>query len=217
LFTKAPENTHFFGRHIPLERISCRNAATRTDNIDMPEPNRNLPKLLFPLVGVVVAYDLSGLLGVVMDKAGDQVYLIWPPAGVAMFALLAWGPRLWPAIFVASLLLSLGAGTPALPSFLIAIGNTLGPLAAQQILTRMAFDRRFYRLMDYLIFGGVGCTVVSVIAACLGTGALVVTGETALQVAGRTWSIWCLGDFLGALLIGPTLFSLFPDAGRARS
>lgn len=178
----------------------------------MPRSSSHLIGLVAQQLSVGVIYYLMGLCGYAMGGGviGEQVYLIWPPSGVAIFALLSGGPRMVPAIMLPSMLLSLTDGTSALASSLIALGNLIGPMMAVLALKRAGFDQRFYRLRDYLLFAGVGCAVLGTVTACIGTAALVFSGETALAEARGTWINWWIGDFLGALLIGPTLISLFP-------
>ncbi|HNK18998.1 MAG TPA: hypothetical protein PLG92_11560, partial [Piscinibacter sp.] len=47
------------------------------------------------------AYYACGLLGLSTPQIGNNVSLIWPPAGLAFAALLRLGPRLWPAVALA--------------------------------------------------------------------------------------------------------------------
>lgn len=163
---------------------------------------------------VGVAFYLLGLCGFLMGVAqiGDQVYLIWPPTGLALFAFLSWGWPIWPAIFLPSLLLGLANGSTPLASMLVASGNVAGPMLSAALMNRVAFDKRWHKLRDYLLFACPGCTVSAIISACIGTFSLLVSHVVRPEALGVTWVNWWVGDFLGGLLIGPTLISLFPPS-----
>src|SRR6266571_7209460 len=71
---------------------------------------------------------------------------VWPPTGLAIAALLLWGPQLWPGVFVGAFAANwLNAGTPV-TSAAIATGNTLEALTGFLLVSRFAngvhaFDR----------------------------------------------------------------------------
>ena len=177
-----------------------------------------LPRALL----VFFAYGLSGLYGLSFATWSDQVTLIWPPTGIALFALLIWGPRLWPAIGLSALLINLAMGSSPLGALVIAVGNTAGPVLAAWLLQRLDFDPRFHAARDVLLFAGVGALAGMAVNASLGTLSLVLDGTLPWTVSGWVWLTWWLGDALGVLVVGPALLALAhrsegPGTGRTET
>jgi len=50
---------------------------------------------------VAVTYWIAGFLGLKLALVHGQVTPIWPPTGIALVAILVFGRRVWPAVFVA--------------------------------------------------------------------------------------------------------------------
>ena len=59
------------------------------------------------LILLIAAYYLAGRIGLSLASYAGQVTLIWPPTGIALFALLVWGVRTWPGVWIAAFLLNL--------------------------------------------------------------------------------------------------------------
>lgn len=86
---------------------------------------------------------------------------IWPSAGVAVAALLIWGYSVWPAIFLASLVVNLTNGIATADYFGSNLAKTLGPLLAAYLChDKTGFHRSLDRFDDSVrlviaaIFGG---------------------------------------------------------------
>src|SRR5713101_5874106 len=81
-------------------------------------------------------YFFAGKFGLSLAFLNASASPVWPPTGIALAALLLFGYRLWPAVFLGAFLVNLTtpdvvglALAPALAkSFCIAIGNTLEAL-----------------------------------------------------------------------------------------
>jgi integral membrane sensor domain MASE1 len=58
-----------------------------------------------PLIGILaVIYFIAGKLGLMLASLQASASPVWPPAGIALAALLLLGYRAWPAIFVGAFL-----------------------------------------------------------------------------------------------------------------
>ena len=57
-------------------------------------------------VGVGVVYVLAGKLGLAFAFLHASATPVWPPAGIALAALLLFGPRLWPVIFLGAFVIN---------------------------------------------------------------------------------------------------------------
>ena len=161
-----------------------------------------------------IAYYLAARVGLRLAIFQSQVTPFWPPTGIAVTALLLWGRSLWPAVAVAAYAVNLPLSDNAVTPGLIAVGNTLAPLLAAVLLSKVAFRTDVARLRDAgaLVAVGSGSMLVS---AGVGTYALVLNGlpvSRALNV-GITW--WT-GDTFGVLIVAPFLLALVQQAASDR-
>ncbi len=166
------------------------------------------------LLLIFLSYGLSGVFGLSLASWGDQVSLIWPPTGIALFALLVWGTRMWPAIALGAFLVNLYMGSSPAGAVAIAIGNTAGPVLAALALRRFGFDRRFAVARDVLLYAGLGAMAGMAVNASVGTLSLILDGALSAAVAGQVWLTWWLGDALGVLVVGPALLALVDRSGE---
>jgi integral membrane sensor domain MASE1 len=88
---------------------------------------------------LAAVYTAAGTLGLSLAFINPSATAIWPPSGIALAAVLIFGPIAWPGIFLGALLTNeLTAGTPATSVF-IAAGNTLEALRRCHAAGRPAF------------------------------------------------------------------------------
>src|SRR5688500_1981275 len=92
------------------------------------------------LAALAAAYYVSARLGLRLALVGDIVTPLWPPTGVAVVALGAFGLRLWPAVALGAFAVNVGLADSMSVAAAIAVGNTLAPLAATVALRRLGFD-----------------------------------------------------------------------------
>ncbi|MCX7167021.1 MAG: MASE1 domain-containing protein [Rhodocyclales bacterium] len=158
-------------------------------------------------IGIIaLGYFLCAWLGLHFATYSDAVTLIWPPTGIALFALLGWGMRLWPGIWLGAFFANLlVAALPAPLAAAIACGNTAGPLLAAWLLGRLRFNRDFATARDMLLFVGIGVMGGMAINASVGSVSLLASGLLPETALGHAWLTWWLGDALGALIVGPAL------------
>jgi integral membrane sensor domain MASE1 len=156
-------------------------------------------------LAVAGAYYLAAQVGLLIALVRDQVTPLWPPTGIALVALLAWGFRTWPGIAVGSLLVNLPIG-PSLPAVaVITAGNTAAPVVAYLLLRRAGFRSELSRLRDALGLVFYGALAGMVISATTGTLALLGAGAVPQGEVWSTWSVWWTGDAMGVLVVAPVL------------
>jgi PAS domain S-box-containing protein len=159
-------------------------------------------KFFGALAGVAILYFVAGKLGLLLASVDPAVTLVWPPAGVALAALLLLGARAWPALTVGALLVNLTTFETLAPALAVAAGNTLEYLAALWLTRRFARGRyAFERGQDVLRFFIVSMAA-STVGATVGTAALHTTGLTGDMVP-AVWITWWLGDATGFELFTP--------------
>ncbi len=157
------------------------------------------------LIALAAIYLVTARLGLGLGAVSGFATPVWPPTGIALFALLCFGARLWPGVFAGALIANLVTGAPPLAALGIAAGNTVEAVMAMLLLRRANFDVGLSRVRD------VGALLI--LAACVSTTLSATIGVLSLRLGGvigsaavfATWRTWWVGDALGALLVAPLL------------
>ncbi len=140
---------------------------------------------------------------------GRELWIV--PAGIAVAAVVRWGPRQAWAVFAANLLFEWLGGRPLLPSMLAAAGLAAGALVTADLLRREGFDAGFARRRDAPLFC-VASLLGMALAAAVGmlalSGYYPVDPQDHHSWAAVDWVRWWLNDATGALLFGPLLVPL---------
>lgn len=169
---------------------------------------------LMKLLMVMLAYLVTGWLGLQLPYAGSHITLIWLPTGIALAALLRWGWRMAPAIYLAALLTNLTTGSTLLLASSIALGNVLAPLFATWWLLRMGFHTQLDRRKDVGLLLIAACMNMAV-SATGGVISLELAGALAQENMGGAWVSWWMGDTVGVLLAAPLLLTFTRDSWNA--
>ena len=132
---------------------------------------------------------------------------VWPPSGIALAALLFWGTRLWPGIWLGAALANFTIQGSPLLALLIASGNTLEAVVAVALIRRYIHAwGRFASGEDVIRFVGL-CGLSAGIAAAIGVVSLAL-------LAAISWSdflvnawTWWQGDASGMIIVTPLVAS----------
>jgi signal transduction histidine kinase len=171
----------------------------------------DLVTTLAQLAVVGLAYWFAAQVSLRLALVHGQVTPIWPPTGIAVVAILVFGRRLWPSIFLAALAVNLPIGPSPIGAVFIAAGNTLAPVTAAALLKRAGFGIELDRLRDAaaIVLSALAAMTIS---ATVGTSVLVLSGAVSTGGLWTTWAVWWTGDAMGVLLVAPFLLSLLPSA-----
>ena len=169
----------------------------------------------FANLALAALYTVVGIGGVQLAFFHPQATTIWPPSGIALAALLLFGARLVPGVWVGGFAVNLFASGSILAALGVGTGNTLAACVGWALLRRTGFDGRLPRLNDagnLLVYGAM---LDALIAALFGPASLFLAGVIGSADFTATVLIWWVGDALGILLVVPlalTLPSLWRDA-----
>ena len=171
---------------------------------------------LLKLLVVGAAYYISARLGLELALVGRSVTPLWPPTGVAVVAFLAVGWEVWPAVALGAFAVNLPISPTAATAAVIAVGNTLAPLAASAVLRRAGFRPDLVRVKDAVMLVVVALTCMT-ISASIGALSLDVSDAVRDFRFFDTWWVWWAGDAMGVLIVAPFLWSVrsfLPLRGR---
>ncbi len=174
-------------------------------------------RTLRPTVLLALGYSLAGWLA--LEFAVDPGYAssAFPPAGIALSALLIFGLRLWPGVFAGSLLVQLMAtaavapGQPMLaPLLLIPAGATVQALAGAWLANRLiGFPNALDTPRTIVRFLALVAPLSSLISCSIAIVVLRASGIVAAGDAFFNWWSWWLGDTLGIMVAAPLMFAFF--------
>ena len=158
------------------------------------------------LAMIAALYVAAAKLGLSIAFLHPSATPVWPPAGIALAALLIVGRRAWPAILVGAWLANVGITGWTLTTFFIATGNTLEAMAGAWLVERFAGGcRAFERVSDLFRFVGLAAFGSTIVSATIGVTSLVLGGFAGWSGYGPIWLTWWLGDVAGDLLVAPPL------------
>lgn len=166
---------------------------------------------------IALAYFAAGHAALAAATEHRAVSSLWPPAGLALFALMRYGVGVWPGIAVAAFALNVSNGLSLLGSLTIAAGDVVEPLVGAWMLRRVWGERLAPRgVSDVLALAGLGGGLATMLGATIGVATLVITGATRLSAAVGLWLVWWTGDAVGVVVVAPLLFA-WADAALLRT
>ena len=178
--------------------------------------NRNLT--IFTRVVLLIAlYFVGGLVGKETTFLSGSVALVWPPAGIALAAILLFGYRFWPGVALGAVLFSSMNGMP-LGFFTLgtAIGNTMGAVVCTFLLKRIiSFDNAMERTRDVTGYIGLACFLGTTVNAAFNVVSLAYSGAVNWDDLFSTILIWWVPNALAGLVVAPFIITwATPSATR---
>src|SRR6478752_8093161 len=128
------------------------------------------------LILVGFAYFTLGYLGLQLASINPSATPIWPPTGLAIAAILLWGNRIAPAIFIGAFLVNQLTAGSIFTSLAIACGNTLEAVIAGYLVKLWAGGDQVFDAP-----AGIGkftliSAVATVVSATIGVSSLTLAG-----------------------------------------
>lgn len=172
---------------------------------------------LRPIVGITIAYALAGLLALQLAIPPGYVSPLYPAAGIALAGVLIYGNRIWPGIFVGSLIINSEAvlrsgleGWSWIVPLCVGVGAVLQALAGAGLARRwVGFPNALDTPGAAVRFLFAAAPLSCLISPSLGVGALVLSGSIPTDSAAFSWSSWWAGDAIGILIATPLTLALF--------
>ena len=163
---------------------------------------------------LIFIYFVAGKLGLRFASFHASASPVWPPAGIALAAMLLLGYRVWPAIFVGAFLVNATTMGNIATSFGIAAGNTLEAICGAWMVNRFAGGTRaFDRAQDVFTFS-LAAILSALVSPTLGVTSLALGGYADWTKYVPIWTTWWLGDAAGDLIVAP--FILLWGLGSTR-
>jgi len=159
-----------------------------------------------PLIGLLtIAYFIAGKLGLLLASLHASASPVWPPAGIALAAMLLFGYRVWPAIFVGAFIVNLTTAGNVATSVAIAAGNTLEALVGAWLVNRFGGGKNFCDRPQSVFKFAIAAAISTVISAALGVTSLALAGFANWSGYSAIWVTWWLGDVTSDLVVTPLI------------
>ncbi|MBZ4201960.1 MAG: MASE1 domain-containing protein [Methylovulum sp.] len=157
---------------------------------------------LLRMASLAIVYTLLASLVLNLSTANGNVTIFWIPGGLALAALLVWGSKYWPAVYIGAFSAGIIVNDPPSVSFFLATGNTLETLTAFWFLRCFKMDISFNQLSDFYLLGlaAISCALIS---ALIGPFTLLMAQYLNWQNISYNILHWWQGDMLGILLSTP--------------
>jgi PAS domain S-box-containing protein len=169
-----------------------------------------------PVIGLLtLVYFIVGKFGLMLASLHASASPVWPPAGIALAALLVLGYRAWPAIFVGAFLVNVTTAGNVATSLAVASGNTLEAVCGAWLVNRFAGGTTVFDRPQGVFKFALAAMVSTIISPAFGVTSLALAGSADWTNYGAIWLTWWLGDTTGDLLIAP-LIILWSIASKRR-
>ncbi len=168
-------------------------------------------------VSFVVVYFALGRLGLALSYGHPAATLVWPPAGLALGALVIYGYGIWPAVLVAAALVhaSVLGLVPAV--ILLAAGHTIEGLLGAYLINRYAGGRHaLQNPRNSLRFAGIVVLTSLTSGPTLNALSLAISGLASWTEYGGIWTALSIGSLLGMLLVAPPVILYSQGSSRWR-
>ncbi len=164
-------------------------------------------RIAIPLL-IAVAYVVAAELGFTLAFATKQVTAVWPPTGIALAALLIWGYRVWPGIWIGAFVSNALSAEPLWTAAAIAVGNTLAPVFGTYLLRRVGgFENALNRVRDVLLLALFGSAIAMTVSATNGVVNLALSRIIPWSAVPSVWWVWWTGDAMGVIFVAPLLLT----------
>src|SRR5436189_5935388 len=169
-----------------------------------------------PVIGLLtLGYFIAGKFGLLLASLHASASPVWPPAGIAVVALLVLGYRVWPAIFVGAFLVNVTTAGTVATSLSVAGGNTLEARCGAWLVNRFAGGTAAFDRPQGVFKFALAAVVSTIISPAFGVTSLALAGFADWANYGAIWLTWWLGDTTSDFLIAP-LIILWSIASKRR-
>jgi PAS domain S-box-containing protein len=156
------------------------------------------------IIGAAAIYIIAAKLGLRFATIGQNVTLVWPPAGLALAALLLSNFRLWPGVALGAFVVHATTGFALPEVVVVTVGNTLEAAVGAYLLRRwIQFHPTFDRVRDVLGFVALAVLVSPCASASLGALSLLLNGLITPDHLSGAALTWWAGDAMGILIVAP--------------
>ena len=169
--------------------------------------NAAWPKLRL-ILSVALIYFVATRLTILLIELNPNAGSLWPASGIAFAAMILYGTRLWPVIFLGAFFAVVSPNTSLTAACLMAAGNTIEAAAGAWLALRVLdFRKELDRARDVIVLFIPVALLTSLISSAAGISALFLDGAVTIDSALPRAIVWWLGDALGIAIVAPLILT----------
>jgi len=170
---------------------------------------------------VFISYFLFAKLGSTFAVPPGYATILWPSAGIAVFAMMYIGKEIWPGIFLGSFFYNFILIYQTIPSAshmtfmefvtctVIGVGAFLQAFVGSLLVKNLLKNKESYYsskniIIMLMLIGPASCLINSTI----GTSFLFFAGKVSSFQFLESWLTWFVGDAIGVMVFAPACFIL---------
>ncbi|HKQ37275.1 MAG TPA: MASE1 domain-containing protein [Verrucomicrobiae bacterium] len=164
---------------------------------------------------ITALYFFGGMLGKEGSFMSGNVALVWPPAGIALAAIILFGYRFWPWVALGASLFSVMDGSP-LGFFTLgtAIGNSIGAITCAFLLERFVkFQPTMHRVRDVTGFVLLACLLGTTVNAAFNVVGLIYSGVLQWHHLFPKVVEWWVPNAMAGLVVAPFMLAWASPSG----
>src|SRR2546426_4679936 len=163
---------------------------------------------------LAAVYFVAAKLSLVFAIPPGYATAVWPPSGIALAAILLWGTRLWPGVWLGAALINFTIEGSVVLAVLIAMGNTLEAVMGAMLIRRYTGMRGYFDTGEAVIrFAGLAA-LSATIAAAIGVSSISLLKPLPWsEFVVNAWT-WWQGDASGMIIVTPLIASWYVGAWR---
>ena len=161
------------------------------------------------VVVLIALYFIGGIIGKENSFLSGSVALVWPPAGIALAAILLFGYRFWPGVALGAVLFSFMNGMPfGFFTLGTAIGNTMGAIVCAFLLKKfISFNNAMERTRDVTGYILLACLLGTTVNAVFNVVSLAYSGTIAWDDLFSKTMVWWVPNALAGLVVAPFIIT----------
>ncbi|HTD86159.1 MAG TPA: PAS domain S-box protein, partial [Candidatus Binatia bacterium] len=144
-----------------------------------------------------------------------EVALVWPPAGIALAAIILFGYRFWPWVALGASMFSVMDGRP-MGFFTLgtAVGNSIGAITCAFLLERFVkFDPKMHRVRDVAGFVCLACLLGTTVNAAFNVVGLIYSGVLQWHQLFPKVVEWWVPNAMAGLVVAPFMLAWASPSG----
>ena len=180
------------------------------------KPQQSATSWSLQALPVALGYYVAAELGLSMAVGDTNASPLWPPAGIAVAAVLILGYRVWPGVFLGAFLANMLAflgngfsvGVAIVTACGIGTGNTLEAIVGVFLLRWViGSSDPFDRAQSVIYFAALTVTLATIVGATIGVVCLCLGHIAEWADFGYLWRTWWIGNAIGVLIVAPVLLA----------
>ena len=178
--------------------------------------------MIVVITALTLAYALSGWIAILLAIPPGYAAPIFPPAGIALTALLVFGRKAWIGVALGSLAIQIITGINtdirgwAWAGFVfVPMGATLQALVGAALAKRLGCDPSSLESpASILRFFALVAPLTCLISPSIAIPSLYATGAIAAGEISHNWLSWWLGETLGVIVFTPILLTFLASPAQ---